>query len=121
MSTQHKFLDQFAIQSNFEVIGTTLMMKTEGLTAKLTLSTSGTHQHWTGFTLKIVSRKSQEVVDTQTFKFSDHLVKQAGSRDHTKFEVIQHCGWVWYIMTPTIHSIDHMMSTIEKYISMYED
>jgi hypothetical protein len=120
MTTQATFLKQFATAGNFELVGTSLFLKTDTLTAKLTLSSTGTHQQWTGMTVKVIGRKNQEILDTTQFKFNDFLEMVPGGRKHDFFGVIQHCGWEWYIMYPTGSSIKEMIGTIETHVSMFE-
>ena len=120
MTTQAKFLNQFATAGNFDLVGNSLFIKTDTLTAKLTLSSTGTHQQWTALTVEIVGRNSQQQLDKTQFKFSDFLEMAEGSRKHDFFGVIQHCGWEWYIMIPTEESIEDMIGTIEHHVSMFE-
>ncbi len=117
---QADFLRQFARAGNFDLIGNALMMRTENLTIKAVLSTSGTHKQWTGFLVTTVDRRSGEVVDKQTFRFDDFLEKEPGSRSHDFFAVIEHCAWEWYIMVPTIESVEEMVGTMEVHATMYD-
>lgn len=76
---------------------------------RLTLTTNGKHQHWEGMRGKVFHKQSGEL-DHQTFMFDDFLSASLGQRkdgrsDHplgsnTCFQVIEHCGWHWYISEP---------------------
>jgi len=74
-----------------------------------------------GVKVSIVN-KNAGVVDSNVFLFNDYLHRQS-TTNHTykatDFKVIEHCGWNWYINTPTKDSVNTMLHDIEAYVKYF--
>ena len=111
------------IGNGFKIINSVGMRKLEsGAVAKLSICTGGTHNQYEGLQVVIMDVRGG-VLDSQKFMFDDLL--KIGSRKPDAamvegFKVIPHCGWQWYINTPTTSSIKLMNRTIIEYVSMFE-
>ena len=82
----------------------------DGKHAKLELDTYGTHRHYPGMRVSIMHKRNGKL-DTRYFLFDNYLdITDKGRKDNRQgdyplgrnrcFEVIQHCGWGWYIALP---------------------
>jgi hypothetical protein len=72
--------------------------------AKVAMVTTGCSQHYGGFRVTIVNKKSG-AIDQTHFSFNDHLDRSLGARtdgrtDHDSFMVISYIAWDWYIAKP---------------------
>jgi len=98
----------------FDVVG---MVPLDGeRRARLELSTYGTHDHYEGIEVRIVS-KATGPVDRKLFLFKDYVSERAGRTD-ADIEVIGYVGWKWYcdtkpVLAPLIEAIDNYIATWE--------
>jgi len=117
---KHKFAQKLFNGTGFVVInGTGMRRLHNGLTVKASIVTTGHSGHYTGIRVEIINALAP-AVDRQYFGFDSFLRKAPGSReDYTTFEVIDHCGWEWYILTPSQKSIDEMFASINEYIGFF--
>lgn len=90
--------------------------------AVLTLSSSYIGGHYPQFTVEIVS-KTKGVIARRNFVFDEFLPagnRSDGRKDYplggnTCFEVVEHCGWKWYIAVPS--STEPYCRTVESWIN----
>ena len=118
MSNKISFLKSLAVDTPFKMIGGVLMHRIGDVTFKLDICTNGYSGHYRILKLTSIDTKEHRTFDTHTFKFDDYLVIAPGSRGHETFEVIDHCGWEWYIKKPTEKSVYQMFGEIEDYCAM---
>jgi hypothetical protein len=119
-ATKISFMRNLLAGSNFDMVDTVGMRKLpNGLVAKCSIVTQGHSGHYTALRVDIINAATSQV-DTQFFKFDNYLIKAEGSRrDYNEFVVIEHCGWEWYILTPTQYSIKEMLKSIETYVRYF--
>lgn len=92
--------------------------------AKLSLHYPSTVGHHSGFRVEIFNKKSGRI-DTKFFRFDDFLDRSARTDDrkdyplgtNTCFQVIDHCGWRWYIAQP--RTTKPFCEAVEKYIDQW--
>lgn len=94
--------------------------------AKLTLSTSSTHDliptsgTYKSVRVSIIEKNSGEI-DAELFCFDDYLeIDKTKRTDARGFKVIDHCGWNWYILIPTNKSLKKYTEAINAYIQMFQ-
>lgn len=94
-----KFLETLT-PKQFTWVGRTAMFRVEGRgTFKLSIWTGGTHGRVSG--LEGVFTADAGTQEHITFRFDDYLtIDPSGRTDHDRIEVIEHCGWKWYITRP---------------------
>lgn len=70
----------------------------------ISIHTTGTAEHYNRLAAKVVSKTSGPI-DDRSFGFMAFLggVSRTDWREsvHDRFEVIDHCGWDWYIAVPS--------------------
>ena len=113
------FLKDLAIGTNFNLVGGILMQKIGNTVFKLDISTNGYSGHYVMLKLSAINTVDQKTFDHHTFKFNDYLAPKTTSRtDHHSFEVVEHCGWEWYIKQPSDKSVLMMFEDIREYCSL---
>lgn len=88
--------------------------------ARLELVERGISQHFPGFELTILSKHSGEI-DQKFFLFDAYLTERMDGREReyeTRFEVISHVAWDWYICRPTKRQLAEYVGAIERYIAV---
>lgn len=119
-TTKQAFAKALFAKTGFAVVNGTGMRKlANGLTVKASIVTTGYSGHYTGIRVEIINALAA-TADKQFFGFNSFLRKAPGSRaDYDSFEVIEHCGWEWYILTPSVASIAEMFEEIDNYIGFF--
>ena len=119
-TSKHTFAQSLFANTQFVVVNGTGMRKlANGLTVKASIVTNGYSGHYTGIRVEIVNAGAA-TADRQYFDFDSYLRKAPGSRqDYNDFEVIEHCGWEWYILTPSVASIKEMFAEIDEYVGFF--
>jgi hypothetical protein len=117
---KQKFMQNLLADTKFKVInGVGMRTLANGNVVKVSIETNGTFGHYRKLLVKVINPR-ESTVDMLDFVFDNYLTKAENSRkDHDTFEVVEHCGWVWYILTPTLSSIHNMLDEIEDYIGFF--
>ena len=96
---------------------------TVSLDGKQYYDKTGTHEHYTGLTVKIIS-KSTGVIESLFFPFDDYLIALPNSNPHAKegkFHIWHNINEIrWYINAPTDDSMEVMTQEIRDYCSRWE-
>ena len=86
-------------RSKWTWVGRTAILRLRRGTFQLSIWTGGTHGRVSG--LEGVFTADAGTQEHITFRFGDHLsIDPTGRTDHDRIEVIEHCGWSWYIARP---------------------
>lgn len=101
----------------FKWIGRSAMFRVEGRgTFKLSIWTGGTQGQVAG--LDGVFTADAGTQEHITFRFEDHLsIDPTGRHAHDRIEVIEHCGWHWYIARPV--TITPLHDAIRSWVETY--
>jgi len=92
---------------------------------KITLTTSGTHQRWTGFIVSIVHKQNGEI-GRQFFPFKDYLKPDPktinGIKEVNHLWPVHNGGGAieWYGPTPTNDSVVDMIEAIQAWIADWQ-
>ena len=125
ISEKHIFTQHLIKGAHFTTIDSIGMRKLKsGAVAKIRLSTGQHHKHYDRLELQILD-VNKGVVDTRTFVFNEILQHDLtnphpNSSKRDTLEIIEHCGWAWYINKPTTASIKTMIAAINEYINFFE-
>ena len=117
---KQKFMQNLLADTEFKVInGVGMRTLANGNVVKVSIETNGHSGHYRKLLVKVINPR-ESTVDMLDFVFNNFLTKAEKSRkDYDTFEVIEHCGWEWYILTPTLSSIHNMLDEIEAYIGFF--
>ena len=122
--SKQAFMQNLLKGSKFKVINGNGMRKLDnGNVVKCTINTNQCSGHYQKLVVTIINQTDGQL-DRTAFQF-DELLEHA-KNDHPNantrdsLQVIEHCGWNWYINKPTQSSIKSMIDVIEEHISFFE-
>lgn len=117
---KQKFMQKLFAGTPFTVVnGAGMRTLANGNVVKATIETGNISGHYRKLLVKVINPR-EATVDQLGFVFDSYLTKTENSRkDHDTFEVVEHCGWEWYILTPTLSSIKNMFDEIEDYVGFF--
>jgi hypothetical protein len=87
----------------------------DGRLARIEIVTRGTVGDYRAFKVSILS-KQEGVIDQHVFAFDDYFAETTDNRIE-RFEVVEHCGWKWYIEKP--RTTRPLTAAIEEYIATF--
>jgi hypothetical protein len=116
--TKSQFINSLGFEG-FKNFGLTLIKEINNTAnIKITLVTNGRAGHYEGLTLEIV-KKDEGVIDEVLVLFDDVLEIKSYNEGFEGLEVIESCGWEWYVNKPTSKSLGQLRNTVEEFISLY--
>lgn len=92
--------------------------------AEISLVTRHTHQHYEGFEVKIIGKKTG-AISKKTFWFNDYMARTEDVAKHPNasfqqgFGVIAYTGWDWYILRPSEKAQNQYVKAIIDWIDEY--
>jgi hypothetical protein len=125
ISDKHIFVSGLLKGTNCKIINSVGMRKLKsGATAKLSMATGTSHGHYDRLKLEILDVNHGKL-DVRTFIFNEVLQHDKTNNHPSRslratLEVVDHCGWEWYINTPTKASIKTMIDDINDYLEFFE-
>ena len=86
---------------------------------EVSLASKATHQHYEGYSVVIVNKQTGTIA-SHYFAFDEYLQGKINERTlNVNYQIIEHCGYGWYINVPSRDSVDSMSNIMMNYIWVY--